>query len=136
MAQFNSLCRMISGSGALQDRFGTNAPSKFTRLPRTFSSQTDRPDRFGISEEDYPIDIVSQHFVQNNNSNGDLKSHFDTNTPEPFEGGEDTSDPCAGLDLNDTTNENDLSKNTGLEFWEESVEDERFPLPSEPLDKG
>ncbi|XP_028390997.1 ATP-dependent RNA helicase SUPV3L1, mitochondrial-like [Dendronephthya gigantea] len=116
-------------SGALQDRFGANGPSRYTRFSRTFSSQTDRPDQFGISEDDYPINNVSQHFVENKNS-GDLKINFDESTPETFEGSEDTSDPCAGLDLNDTTSQNvDMSKNTDHEFGEENVEDERFPLP-------
>ena len=52
------------------------------------------------------------------------------------EGDEDTSDPCAELDFNNMTNENVDESKSPNEFAEESLKDERFPLPSEPLDKG
>lgn len=61
---------------------------------------------------------------------------------------EDESDPCAGLEF-DVRNETSLNTNTSPNFVESSkswkdedslddlrVEDERFPLPSEPLNKG
>lgn len=51
-----------------------------------------------------------------------------------FRGGEDMSDPCAGLDFNNMTNEKidePINELQGSYF-----EDERFPLSSEPLDKG
>ena len=55
---------------------------------------------------------------------------------ESFEEHPDTSDPCAGLDFNELKSEIvEVSKNING-FEEASTEDERFPLPSEPLDKG
>ena len=136
------LLRQSSTLDVLQSRNkGNNGPSKCFCLSgvvfrRTCSTQEDR--NLLSTEQTNPLKIPeedplkpSQELINENTNNA-----YDCALSESYEEDEDTSDPCAELDFNNMTNENVEESKIPNEFAEESLEDERFPLPSEPLDKG
>ena len=136
-----TILRQLSRLGVQQSTDRINGPSKYLCISGVISRRTcsTQGDEDLSTEQTKYLELpegntlkISQELT-NENANDDSECSM----PELFEGNEDTSDPCAGLDLNDiTTNENvDVSKNTN-EFAAPSLEDERFPLPSEPIDKG
>lgn len=134
------ILRHFSGLSVQQSRNRVHGPSKHLCLSRVVSRRTytTQGDKVLNAEQTKHLEIPAGDLpkfpqeLTNENTNND----FDNSIPELFEGDDDTSDPCAGLDFNDTINENvDVSKNTN-ELAGESIEDERFPIPSEPLDKA
>ena len=131
------LLHNFSRLGVQLSRDRVNVPSKHFLLSGVTSRRayTTQEDRNLLNKEQNtcvktPEEIPLQPSQDLTNESTNNYSNFAL--PEPSEGDEDTSDPCAELDFYNMTNESKSSN----EFAEESSEDERFPLPSEPLDKG
>ena len=123
--RFNNLLHNFSSLVMQQsrhDKHGACGPLKHLYIsravfPRTCSTQEDLN-----TEQTKYLEMAESNLTKF--SHQKMNENDGAHTP-PVLRDEDTSDPCAELDFNDMTNENSAS-----------VEDDRFPLPSETLDKG
>ena len=130
------LQRYFSRLCAQQSRHGVNGPLKYSYISRInfrTSCSTQEDDDLSKEQSKY-LEEPNRNFTPNLQElrNKNASNEFDT--PYLHKGEEDMSDPCEGLDFNDINNEN-ITLNDEY-IIEESIQDERFPLPSEPLDKG
>ena len=124
--RFSNLLHNFSSLVVHQSRHEANGPLKYLYISRVVSQRTCSTQQDLNTEQTRRLEMpernLSKFSQQKMNENTD--NDFDTSI-SPILGDEDTSDPCAGLDFNDMTSENSAA----------SIQD-RFPLPSEPLDKG